>query len=561
MFYNEIIANLVKKIRLLISFVQICIFLILNFTLSYAQNCSSNPDFPFKPSGIGQGINWNQFPEFSFPFKVVFGGPRYENTYKPYEMLRRGITHFSNPLNFNNIPIKNRAFILYNVVSVQPLQPWYTERNPWGNDMAAYQRYWDELIADIKNTTQNQQEFDVDLFVFDVERQIKSDAEIIALKKSNNTPNLLKSLSDQDFVLAYKKELQALYASVGSYFIKKGVLNPKKTKVSYYSDAPILNTFINIQGRTWEKWQSDKSAINFLNLDFSNNKVGGSFYQQQEFLTPSAYFYYDYPHPFAGEYLSYLMFQIEANRALSSKDQIVYIWQRYSYNSDFIGRLIKPWMAEAMTIFPFFAGAKGIWLWEDPGTINQNSDFSNYEYNILGMYRLSKFADMFSGDYELVEKISARDYNENKQPIWRGVKKGNSILIAAHNPWAKSASDEVEVVCQYKKWSKKIILKGYETLLCKYDLDDSTIETDFSNFQVFPNPSADFVQIKAEIIADSQAEVNVYDMAGRILKNEILQVKKGQLNKSINVKELNCNIILVELKTPNQRIAEKIIRN
>jgi hypothetical protein len=351
-----------------------------------------------------------------------------------------------------------------------------------------------------------------------------------------------------------------LYGSVSAYFRKNGVINSQKTKISYYADAPVYNTFINIQGRTWDKWKTDKTAINYLNYDFGANKVGGNLYQQQDFLTPSAYFYYDYPHPFSGEYLSYLLFQIEINKELSSKDQIVFLWQRYSFNPDYAGKPIKPWMAEAMTIFPFFAGAKGIWLWEDPSSITANADLSNYEYNMLGMYRLSKFSDMFSGNYELIETVSARDYNENKQAIWRGVKKGSNILIAAHNPWAKSATDEVILTVKYKSWSKKITLKGYETHLCKYDLNEKNADIDFSNFQVFPNPSADIIQIKADLILDADADINIFDMAGKLLKTEKLKINKGGFTRSINVKDIRgSNIVLVELKTANQRIAEKII--
>jgi Secretion system C-terminal sorting domain len=551
-------ANLVKKTRQLLSFFQFSVVFFLFTQKVSAQNCTSTADFNFKESGAGQGINWTQFPEFTLPFKVVYGGPN--AGYKPYEMERRGFSHFSNPNNFNNIPIKNRAFILYNLVLASPNQPWYLERNPWGNDMKAYERYWDEWIKNIRTTTQNPNELDADLFVFDVERQLKSDAEIIDLKKSGFTPASIKTLSDKEFILAYKKELQNLYAAVSAYFRKNGVINPQKTKVSYYADAPVFNTFINLQGRTWDKWKTDKTAINYLMYDFNKDKVGGNLDNQQDFLTPSAYYYYDYPHPFAGEYLSYLLFQIEVNRELSDKEQIVFLWQRYSYTPEFAGRSIKPWMAEASAIFPFFAGAKGIWLWEDPSSINAGSNLSNYEYNMLGMYRLSKFSDMFTGSYDLIETVSAREYNENKQPIWRGVKKGDKILIAAHNPWAKSATEEVMVTAKYKNWSKRIILKGYETHLCKYDLDDKSTDVDFSNFQVFPNPSADVLQIKADLVLDSDAELNIYDMSGRLLKTESLKIAKGGFIESINIKDIkNTNIVLVELKTANQRIAEKII--
>ncbi len=552
-------TNLVKKVRQIIRILNFsALFVFLHLDL-HAQNCPSELDFVFTPSGAGQGVNWSQFPEFSLPFKIVYGGPG--SIYRPYELSRRGFTHFSNPNSYSNIPTKNRAFIFTNVVLASPNQPWYLERNPWGNDMKAYERYWDEWIRNIKSAGQTPNELDIDLLVFDVERQLKSDAEILLLKKSNFTPASVKTLSDADFILSYKKELQTLYTSAAVYFRKNGLINPQKTKVSYYADSPIYNTFINIQGRTWDKWKSDKTAINYLCYDFSKNKVGGSLYDQQDFLTPSAYFYYDYPHPFAGEYLSYLLFQIEANRELSAKEQMVFLWQRYSFNPDYVGRPIRPWMAESMAIFPFFAGAKGLWIWEDPASISGSSDLSNYEYIMKGMYRLSKFSDMFSGNFDLIETTSARDYNENKQPIWRGVKKGNTILIAAHNPWAKTASEEVQITVKYKNWTRKITLKGYETHLCKYNLDDNLVEIDFSNLQIFPNPSSDFLQIKASLNADTNGEINIYDMAGRKLKTEQVKISKGIYSKMLDIKGIIENIVLVELKTPNQRVAQKIILN
>ena len=554
---NELNTNLVKKSRQIIRILNFSALFLFFQIYSYGQNCPSELDFNFRASGPGQGVNWTQFPEFTLPFKVVYGGPG--SAYNPYELGRRGFTHFSNPNSFSNFPTKNRAFIFTNVVLASPNQPWYLERNPWGNDMKAYEWYWDEWIRNIRASGQTPNELDIDLLVFDVERQLKSDPEIVLLKKSNFTPATVKSLSDADFILAYKKELQALYTTAAIYFRKNGLINPQKTKVTYYADSPIYNTFINIQGRTWDKWKSDKTAINYLTYDYSKNKVGGSLYDQQDFLTPSAYFYYDYPHPFAGEYLSYLLFQIEANREWSDKEQMVFLWQRFSYNPDYVGRPIRSWMAESMAIFPFFAGAKGLWIWEDPASVNTGSSLSNYEYIMKGLYRVSKFSDMFTGNFDLVESISARDYNENKQPIWRGVKKGNAILITAHNPWAKSESEEVQVTCKYKNWTKKITLKGYETHLCKYDLDDNTVDIDFSNLQIFPNPSSDYIQIKANLVSDTDGEINVYDMAGKKIKSELVKINKGIYSKVLDIKGISNNEVLIELKTPNQRVAQKII--
>lgn len=538
-------------------FLKIIIIAVFIFGICYplqSQNCTSN-SINFRPSNAGQGINWSQFPEFKTPFTVIYGGP--EQYFDPYKMLRRGFTHFNVPNSYVNVEKNNRAVIIYNVVSASPDQPWFLERNPWGNNMAIYEKYWESQLNEIRKSTKSQNIILTDIFVLDIERQLKADIDILKLKNSPYTPEEVKKLKDDAFVLTYKKELQDLYDKCASYFKSKGVA--VDTKFSSYSDSPVLNTFINIQGKTWNQWKKDDSAINFLNYDFNKLKLGGPFYQKQDIIMPSAYFYYDYPHPFAGEYLSYLMFQIEANRALSDKDNIVFLWQKYSFTPEFVGRNIKPWMAEAMTIFSFFAGAKGIWLWEDTQNANGSQSFANYEYATLGLYRLSAFNDMFEGNYDLIEKTSARDYNENKQAIWRGVKKGNEILVAAHNPWAKSANDEVVVRASYKNWTQDIKLKGYEIHLCKYNLNDDNSFSPLLNLSFFPNPTKSQIQIKADINYTGEATVKVSDMIGRVFKTEKYNLTGTQLNKVLDVSQINSPLVIVSIEANGKVYTEQIV--
>jgi hypothetical protein len=547
-------ANLVKKIRLSVCFFIFAGFFLLSKRVLFAQNC--NLDIDFKPSAAGAGINWAQFPEFTLPFKVVYGGP--VNFSNPYLMFRRGFTHVSNPHSFNNIDTKNRAYMIYNVSAADPLPPFHTEKNPWGNDLKILEKYWDEQIRFALSATQANQKIDADLFLIDVERQIKSDEGILELKKSNNTPNSIKNLSDADFIAAYKKALQELYAYAFNYYISKAV-DKTKTKNSAYGDPPIFNTFINIQGKTWPKWKTDANGINFLTLDFAKKTVGGPYYNLQNFISPSAYFYFDYPHPFAGEYLSYLLFQIESNRVWSNKDQMVFLWQKYSYTPEFVKTEIKPFMAESMGIFSFMAGAKGVWLWEDPSVNKDSDNYSNYEYFTKGLYRLSKFSAIINADYTRLEPISGREYNENKLPIWRGLKVGNNVLIAAHNPWAKSDQEIVNVQVKIDNKVKLIPLKGFETHLCQYSLAD--FENAEDNFNVYPNPTAE--RIKIELLSESKQDifVEIVDENGRILKSEAFSAETGLFIKEINLKTLNGPLFFVNVRANKQKYAKKIIKN
>ena len=100
-------------------------------------------------------------------------------------------------------------------------------------------------------------------------------------------------------------------------------------------------------------------------------------------------------------------------------------------------------MAEATAIFPFFSGAAGLWLWEDPTLEATRTDNqAAYEHFTHGLYRLSRFADQFQGPHELVIETPARDLMDKQLPVWRGVVKDNTILVAAQNPYADEGAKD-----------------------------------------------------------------------------------------------------------------------
>ena len=548
-------TNLRKKYLgyIILSF-YIYSFLFLSPT--WAQNCSQALDFDFKPSAENNGINWQQFPEFELPFKVVYGGPsRFAN---PNFMFKRGFTHLSNPNLLKQIPEKNRAFIFYGVSSSYPPQPWPAFKSPFLNDMAVQEKQWLHDVNRIIDETGGGDRIAADIFVFDIETQLKSDDSILVLKNSPYIPEEIKKLNNQQFIEQYKRGIQGLYGQAMNFVLDKGKVN--SPHISSYSDAPILNTFINIQGRTWNSWKTDKSAINYVCYDFDKNQVGGVPYNLQTFMTPSAYFYYDYPHPFASEYLSYLLFQIEANRAWTSKDQMVFVWGKYSFNKDFVLKNIKPWMAESMAIFPFFAGAKGIWLWDDPTKIE--ADMSNYEYFTKGLYRLSRYKSIFEGDYKLIETVSARDYNENKLPIWRGVLNGNKFLIAAHNPNAKSETEEVTVQINHGNFNREIVLKGYEVFLCQYDLslpNSTEPKIDISGMKCFPNPTSELLRIQFSLDKPSRLNLRITDFAGKALYSESINDMQLSYDKEIDISKFTSTEVLVSIQSEVGTVSQKVI--
>jgi hypothetical protein len=553
----EMSTNLEKKFKGFKLKVFI-IFINLNTPFfAISQNCSQTLDFQFSVSKIGQGVNWSQFPAFSLPFKIVYGGTsQFANADL---ILKRGYTHIANPNSLTNIPKEKRAFIYYNVADSNPKQPWDLYKSPFGNDMSVLEDSWTKERNRIIAETGGINKIESDILIFDIEKQIKSEDSILLLKKASYTPQEFKLLSDQQFIEKYKKDLQALYGKAANYVLNKQSI----PFISSYSDAPILNTFINIQGKSWEAWKTDKSALNYISYDFDNQKVGGPMYNIQNLITPSAYFYFDYPHPFAGEYLSYLLFQIEVNQAWTNKELMLFVWRKYSFNQAVLGKNIKPWMAEAMAIFPLVAGAKGIWFWEDP--FAETEDLANYEYFTKGLYRLSKFKSIFEGDYKIIQDLSAREYNQNKKPIWRGVLNGNNLLVAAHNPYAKSENEEVRVLIGYNGWLKEITLKGYEIFLCQFDISVPTgleNEIGFNTLNVFPNPNAGVFKLNITLENPSDFEISLFDLSGKecyheSVKNNALNIEKViDLNNKVFV-----NNLIVVIKQGDKSFSKRIILN
>lgn len=525
-------ANL-EKFRLV--FLNILVLSVWN--TSFSQNCSQGVDFNFTPSP--NSVNWHQFPEFTLPFTVIYSGS--QQVYDPNTLIKRGFTHFSNPNSIDFLNKANRAYIYYNVAGSN--QPWSTHKSPYGNDMNIYQKKWGDDLNYIKSLAGGNLDFDI--FCLDIEHQHKSRDSIVALKQMNFVPSNLKTLSDDAFVTQYQKDMQNLYAQASEY-IKKQI----NTRIfTSYGDVPVFNTFTNIQGPSWTRWQTDPGLLNYITYDFDNKKAGGGFYNSIDVLSPNAYFYYDYPHLFAGEYLSYLMFQIEANKAWSSKDQYIFLWNRYSFTPQFVGKNIKQWMAESMAIFPFLSGAKGIWLWDD---INSQINNEGYAYFMKGLYRLSKFKHFFEGNYTLVHTLSARDYNENKLPIWRGVYKDGKLLVAAHNPWATSETQETKLTINYGALRQEIILKGYEVFLCEFSTDFVTAnEIVDTQLTVYPNPASDEIHCKIKFDTPQNFELLVTSELGVVLKSiNFLKGDRSEFNIKLNIKDLkNFPKILVTIKT------------
>jgi hypothetical protein len=502
------------------------------------------------PVTTNNTIEWGKFPEFSLPFKIIYSGPRFGDTQS--QPLKHGFSHIAaysgpEPGSLNG---KNRAVLWYGVATSSGNQPWADNalRSPWGNDTTAYRSFWDNYATSVS---------DADIVCLDIERMQREDRDILALKTNSKIPQNYRNLSDADFLFAYKRDIRWWYTEAANRLRAKGV----KSLITSYSDVPIRNTWLNITSNSWQDWTTNLARTHYLTQD-NAGKIGGSFYNALDFISPSPYYYYGYDHPIGKDYLSYLLFNIEANAAWSDKPIIPFVWMRVHDSYDPNTPLITSFMAEATAIFPFFSGAKGLWLWENPFLpAERKENYGPYEHFIYGLYRLSQFKDMLEGSYQTVIPQPARDNMEQQNPIWRGIVKGANILIAAQNPYAADNAQTV-ITVSYQNWAKTITLKGKQIFLCKFDLNDTVNGTEpaFSDVNIYPNPAT--ASLNAAITGLSGAaniEFALTNSKGQTILQQRLQTAPGQPAASIALPKLSSGIYFARFTANKKTIIKKVV--
>ncbi|GAB2772692.1 hypothetical protein GCM10027275_14520 [Rhabdobacter roseus] len=532
--------------------------LVISLNEVLAQGCQT--DFVLSPVTGTNAIEWDKFPEFNLPFTIIYNGPRFGDTQSA--PLKHGFSHiayFSGPE--STLPVKNRALLWNSVASIDGSgQPWSEVglQSPWGNDADLYRNHWANYLrglANIFDDSRGQAVPRADIICLDVERMQREDRDILRLKTDPRIPENYRQLSDAEFLSTYKRDIRARYTEAIQYYES---LNPDpNTKLSSYSDVPVRGTWLNVTANSWPDWTTNPARTHYL-MQNDAGRVGGSFYEKMDFLTPSPYYFYEYNNPLGKDYLSYLLFQIEVNRAWSNKPQVPFVWMRYHDSFNPGAPQIPSFVAEATAIFPFMAGAKGLWLWENNMFENtRQENYAAYEHFIYGLYRLSRFADMFEGDYQLVAPRSARDDMEQRTPIWRGVVKGNQILVAAQNPFATENQD-TPLRVTHAGWSRELVLKGREVFLCRFDLGESPL----SEVLVVPNPTQSAIEVLLSGLIDrTEVEYTLWNVAGIQLQRETFLFDKDQINYPFDLPVLPAGMYIVKLTQGSQSISRKLIVN
>ncbi len=511
----------------------------------------------FTPVSQPNQIEWSKFPDFSLPFPVIYGGPRFSDSQA--SPLRHGFSHLVDiqPTEYGSfVQPKQRAVVYYGIATGLN-QPWETIESPWANDLTAYRAKWDSFLSGIAGGQKNGAGLyilPINRLALDVERFLETDTRILKIKSDTRVPETYRKLSDADFVAAYKKAMRNLYAEALRYIRQHA--NLTGISVSSYADTPVLNTYLNVPTFTWADWTTNISRTNYLVQDSTGRGIGGPYYDQLDALSPSAYYYYDYPNPLAKDYLAYLLFQVEVNRAWSNKPVVPWVWLRYHDSSSSYPNFIQPFMAEATAIFPFFSGAAGLWLWDNPTLAPSRTDnYAAYEHFTHGLYRLSRFADMFQGSYELVIETPARDLMEKQLPVWRGVAKANQILIAAQNPYAADGA-KTSLTVRYKSWQQTIELTGREVYLCRFDMGTVTAtEPTLADVSVFPNPAETTLTVTFGQLPTASTELILSNITGQTVVRRAV----NGVNQVLNVAHLPAGLYILRIQNETGSHTKRIV--
>jgi pimeloyl-ACP methyl ester carboxylesterase len=86
-----------------------------------------------------------------------------------------------------------------------------------------------------------------------------------------------------------------------------------------------------------------------------------------------------------------------------------------------------------------------------------------------------------------------------------------------------------------------------------------TVEATITSLSVYPNPAKDFIQVSFE--NDAPAQVNLYDINGRILHQQIVQeTGQQQLQLDLNQLKLNQGTYFVEVQIGEEKVTEIFVK-
>ena len=181
-------------ISLLVAFIPVWLWL--TAPVVAQQQCADR--LTFTPVSQPNLIEWGKFPDFTLPFPVIYGGPRFADAQA--SPLRHGFSHLVDVRDseYGSLVQPRQRAVVYYGVATGLNQPWGDIESPWGNDLNAYRAKWDLFLSELSGGQKNAAGLyvlPVSRFALDIERFLETDTRILRLKTDARVPAQYRTLS------------------------------------------------------------------------------------------------------------------------------------------------------------------------------------------------------------------------------------------------------------------------------------------------------------------------------------------------------------------------------
>lgn len=373
-------------------------------------------------------------------------------------------------------------------------------------------------------------------------------------------PSSFQFLPFQDFKKEwFKAKIAEYYAPFDAYH---RISQPNKALIGNYSTNMVNPCLLDDTSVTWAQVISNPDFINYMFRDTATfTTLGNHLYNAMDYIGYNSYTgggnYTDWTYG-SGTWLQSLLFDIEFTKAWDpNKTLINWYWMKtdyYNQASQNYWAFKSPEYCEAHPIFALIAGSDGFMIWDGE---NGNTNQHHYEYLIKGMHRMSHFNHFLEDSSAIrvmgmdpiqIGKLDNDSLTAINLGVWRGIVSGDSILVAAMNPYAPNSTYTTDVVVNYSGWSDTITLVGREVFLGSARWNANTtqikkVDNDL-DFNIFPNPATDELNIKIQNEkGNNKLVIEIYSATGEKISQTIFQ------QQSINVSALAKGFYMIKLKS------------
>lgn len=389
----------------------------------------------------------------NFPKKLIYDARTLPVEYSALKKFGFDFVSVYSVKDYNKIPDNNKYILWTGIAHDLPNSNWM--RNiPEKNNLPAYENLWRDRLNHYKKDY-NKSPSRVGMIVLDIEA-----------RENTLDINKRKTTGKSKEIKTYKNNMLGLYEKPVT-LLRKNFNN--YNLVSSYNDVPIECTWWGISEKTWSDWTTNKNNVSYITHQNQNGKlVETTFSKSLDFYAISSYYFYSEKNAgisISGQYLAYMLFQIEANKAWSSKPIYNYFTFNFQGEKD-RNTLISKSMVRNSVIFSFLSGLDGMFLYDDNKKPTNDPKYHELIKTFINtVSELNKYKTYFEDQNAFYFKPqNPRDLFVNQEVVVRGIEKNGKLLLALANPYAKENEIKTHKI-NYKNKAITVKLKGAEAYL------------------------------------------------------------------------------------------------